>query len=98
MRLDTARYPLATCEYRPLLSAIDRFPISPVVPLPSRRAAPRSSLDWEQPRDVQPAFNDTDNYEVSFLGAETGPIRLLPKIEKMAYTGRGFRVSVEFNL
>lgn len=28
MRPDTAGYPLATREYRPLLSAIDRFPIS----------------------------------------------------------------------
>lgn len=41
MRPDTARYPLATREYRPLLSTIDRFPISTSF----RRRVPLSSIE-----------------------------------------------------
>lgn len=41
MRPDTARYPFATREYRPLLSAIDRFPISTSF----RRRVPLSSIE-----------------------------------------------------
>lgn len=77
MRPDTARYPLANAYlFYPRSTVFD------VVP------SPRPSLvDREQSRDVQPAFNDTNNYGVSFFGRKPGQFDCYRKLRRLGARG-----------